>query len=190
MLPAVAESATWQSVTNGTVDRFSISAVDGRKSMGKRGPKPQPTVLKLARGNPGCRKLNDAEPKPKAEKIEPPKYLTGESLKCWKVITPGLIATGVMTEADVPTLARYCTMHEQWLRYLAEVRAGNDILVILNDDGSVKYQQSSPAATMQQKLATSMLRIEQEFGLTPSARTGIVAQKNDEAEDPLARFLG
>src|SRR5210317_960083 len=189
MLPAVAESATWQSVTNGTVDRFSISAVDGRKSMGKRGPKPQPTVLKLARGNPGCRKLNDAEPKPKADKIEPPKYLTGESLKCWKVITPGLIATGVMTEADVPTLARYCTMHEQWLLYLAEVRAGNDILVILNDDGSVKYQQSSPAATMQQKLATSMLRIEQEFGLTPSARTGIVAQKNDQEEDPLARFI-
>ena len=158
--------------------------------MGKRGPKPQPTVLKLARGNPGCRKLNDAEPKPKAEKIEPPKYLVGESLRCWKAITPGLIATGVMTEADVPTLARYCTMHEQWLRYLAEVRAGNDILVILNDDGSVKYQQSSPAATMQQKLATSMLRIEQEFGLTPSARTGIVAQKNDQEEDPLARFLG
>jgi P27 family predicted phage terminase small subunit len=157
--------------------------------MGKRGPKPQPTVLKMARGNPGCRKLNDAEPKPKAEKIEPPKYLTGESLKCWNAITPGLIATGVMTEADVPTLARYCTMFEQWLRYLAEVRAGNDILVILNDDGSVKYQQSSPAATMQQKLATSMLRIEQEFGLTPSARTGIVAQKNDEEEDPLARFI-
>jgi len=42
---------------------------------------------------------------------------------------------------------------------------------------------------MQQKLATSMLRIEQEFGLTPSARTGIVAQKNDEEEDPLARFI-
>jgi phage terminase small subunit len=42
---------------------------------------------------------------------------------------------------------------------------------------------------MQQKLATSMLRIEQEFGLTPSARTGIVAQ-TDEEDDPLAKYLG
>lgn len=158
--------------------------------MGKRGPRPEPTILTLAKGNPGKKQINKAEPKPSADKIAPPKYLTGDSLKCWKAIVPGLISTGVMTEADVPTLARYCTMFEQWLRYLAEVRAGNDILVILNDDGSVKYQQASPAATMQQKLATSMLRIEQEFGLTPSARTGIVAQTNDQEEDPLARFLG
>jgi P27 family predicted phage terminase small subunit len=80
-------------------------------------------------------------------------------------------------------------MYEQWLRYLAEVRAGRDVLTIYNDDGSVKYQQQTPAATMQQKIATSMLRIEQEFGLTPSARTGIVA-KTDEEDDPLAKYLG
>jgi P27 family predicted phage terminase small subunit len=157
--------------------------------MGRRGPAPEPTVIKMARGNPGLRKPNAREPKPKAGNIKPPKYLAGESLKCWKSITPGLIATGVMTEADVPTLARYCTMYEQWLRYLAEVRAGRDVLTIYNDDGSVKYQQQTPAATMQQKLATSMLRIEQEFGLTPSARTGIVA-KTDEEDDPLAKYLG
>lgn len=158
--------------------------------MGRRGPKPEPTILTLAKGNPSKKQINTREPKPKSGKISPPKYLSGESLKCWKAIVPGLISTGVMTEADVSTLARYCTMFEQWLRYLAEVRAGNDILVIYNDDGSVKYQQASPAATMQQKLATSMLRIEQEFGLTPSARTGIVAQTNDQEDDPLARFLG
>ena len=156
--------------------------------MGRRGPAAEPTVIKMARGNPGQRRPNAREPKPKAGNIKPPKYLTGESLKCWKSITPGLIATGVMTEADVPTLARYCTMFEQWLRCLAEVRAGRDVLTIYNDDGSVKYQQQTPAATMQQKLAASMLRIEQEFGLTPSARTGIVAQTEDE-EDPLARFI-
>ena len=157
--------------------------------MGRRGPAPEPTVIKMARGNPGMRKPNAREPKPKAGKIKPPKYLTGESLRCWKSITPGLIATGVMTEADVPTLARYCTMHEQWLRYLADIRAGNDVTTGYNPDGSVKYQQSSPAATMGLKLSTALLRIEQEFGLTPSARTGIVAQTEDE-EDPLAKYIG
>lgn len=157
--------------------------------MGRRGPKPEPTILTLAKGNPGKKRINTREPKPKSGNIQPPKYLSGESLKCWKAITPGLIDSGVMTEADVPTLARYCTMYEQWLRYLSEVRAGRDVLTIYNDDGSVKYQQQTPAATMQQKLATSMLRIEQEFGLTPSARTGIVAQ-TDEEDDPLAKYIG
>jgi len=156
--------------------------------MGRRGPKPEPTVLTIARGNPGKKRINAREPKPKSGSIKPPKYLTGESLKCWKAITPGLIATGVMTDADVPTLARYCTMHEQWLRYLADIRAGNDVTTGYNPDGSVKYQQSSPAATMGLKLSTALLRIEQEFGLTPSARTGIVAQKEDE-DDPLAEFI-
>ena len=156
--------------------------------MGKRGPKPEPTILTLAKGNPGKKRINTREPRPKSGNIQPPKYLSGESLKCWKAITPGLIDSGVMTEADVPTLARYCTMYEQWLRYLADIRAGNDVTTGYNPDGSVKYQQSSPAATMGLKLATALLRIEQEFGLTPSARTGIVAQTEDE-DDPLARFI-
>jgi P27 family predicted phage terminase small subunit len=45
--------------------------------------------------------------------------------------------------------------------------------VIRDDKGKVKYMQSTPAATMMTKLAASMLRIEQEFGLTPSARSGL-----------------
>jgi len=157
--------------------------------VGRRGPKPEPTVLKLAKGNPGKRRINKAEPKPDADGIEPPEYLSGKSLEKWNDITPQLKGMGVMTKADVETIARYCTMWEQWLKYLDQCRRGLDVLVIRDEAGKVKYMQSSPAATMQQKLATSMLRIEQEFGLTPSARTGIVAQKNDQEEDPLARFI-
>ena len=32
--------------------------------MGKRGPRPQPTQLRLVRGNPGKRAINKLEPKP------------------------------------------------------------------------------------------------------------------------------
>ena len=158
--------------------------------MGKRGPRPEPTIIKMAKGNPGKRPLNKSEPKPPSDDITPPEYLSGKSLEKWHEITPQLKCMGVMTKADVETIGRYCTMWEQWLKYLDQCRRGLDVLVIRDEAGKVKYMQSSPAATMQQKLATSMLRIEQEFGLTPSARTGIVAQKNDQEDDPLARFLG
>lgn len=149
--------------------------------MGKRGPKPEPTVLKLARGNPGKRKTNKKEPKPKSDQIEPPEYLSGKSMEKWNEITPALITSGVMTNADVETIGRYCSMWEQWVKYLEQCRRGLDVLVIKDENGKVKYMQSSPAATMQMKLSTALLRIEQEFGLTPSARTGI--NVNEEKED-------
>ena len=101
---------------------------------------------------------------------------------------PKLIGMGVITNADIDTIARYCTMHEQYVKYLDQVRRGLDVLVIRDDKGKVKYMQSTPAATMMTKLAASMLRIEQEFGLTPSARSGLSGKKPQE-QDELSAFF-
>jgi P27 family predicted phage terminase small subunit len=101
---------------------------------------------------------------------------------------PKLVGMGVMTNADIDTIARYCTMYEQYVKYLDQVRRGLDVLVIRDDAGKVKYMQSTPAATMMTKLAASMLRIEQEFGLTPSARSGLSGKKPQE-QDELSAFF-
>ncbi len=152
--------------------------------MGKRGVKPQPTVLKLLKGNPGRRPLNQLEPEPARDAIVPPAYLVGPSLAKWNEMLPSLVATGVMTNADVETLARYCTMYEQFLFCLAEIRAGRDQIELKHPEtGELLNIKSTPAGLNMHKLAASMLRIEQEFGLTPSARSGIVAKKIDKVED-------
>jgi P27 family predicted phage terminase small subunit len=152
--------------------------------MGKRGVKPQPTVLKLLKGNPGKRPLNQLEPQPARDAILPPAYLVGPSLDKWNEVLPGLLATGVVTNADVETLARYCTMYEQFLFCLAEIRAGRDQIELKHPEtGELLNIKSTPSGLNSHKLAASMLRIEQEFGLTPSARSGIVAKKIDKVED-------
>lgn len=156
--------------------------------MGKRGPRPEPTILKIAKGNPGKRRLNESEPKPPSDNIAPPDWVTGVARSKWDEVVPKLIGMGVMTNADIDTIARYCTMHEQYVKYLDQVRRGLDVLVIRDDAGKVKYMQSTPAATMMTKLAASMLRIEQEFGLTPSARSGLSANKTQE-QDELSAFF-
>ena len=46
--------------------------------MGKRGPRPRPTALKLARGNPGKRRLNTDEPKPRTGVGDCPDWLDKE----------------------------------------------------------------------------------------------------------------
>jgi P27 family predicted phage terminase small subunit len=159
--------------------------------MGKRGRRPEPTVLKIAKGNPGKRPINKAEPSPSADAIAPPDWVIGKSLEKWNELVPKLLSMGVMTNADIDTIARYCAMHEQYLKYLDQVRRGLDVLVMRDESGRVKYMQSTPAATMMTKLAASMLRIEQEFGLTPSARSQISAappKQQDEFEAFLTRF--
>ena len=115
--------------------------------------------------------------------------MTGVAREKWDNVVPKLIGMGVMTNADVDTIARYCTMHEQFVKYLDQCRRGLDVLVIRDDAGKVKYMQSTPAATMMTKLAASMLRIEQEFGLTPSARSGLSATKQEGPQDELAAFF-
>ena len=152
--------------------------------MGKRGVKPQPTVLKLLKGNPGRRPLNQLEPQPARDAILPPTYLVGASLDKWNEVLPGLLATGVITNADIETLARYCTMYEQFLFCLVEIRAGRDQIELKHPEtGELLNIKSTPAGLNMHKLAASMLRIEQEFGLTPSARSGIVGKKIDKIED-------
>ena len=157
--------------------------------MGKRGPPKQPTKLKIIRGNPGRQKLNKAEPEPPADKISPPPWLAGSSLERWNEVVPMLTDVGVMTNADVGIIARYCVAHELYLIYLAEVRAGGDRITGFNADGSVKYQQVAPPATLMNKYHEFMLRVEQEFGMTASARSGLVTNKEPVVKDDLEAFF-
>lgn len=156
--------------------------------MGKRGPRKQPTKLRLLRGDPSKEGRNADEPIPPAGPLDPPSHVTGAALEKWNEVAPQLQAMRILTTADRETLARYCLYFEQFVKYAEQVRRGLDVLVIRDDAGKVKYIQSTPAATMFVKLGQSLLRIEQEFGLTPSARAGMSVD-NAAQESRLQKYL-
>ena len=164
--------------------------------MGKRGPAPQPSILKYIRGNPGKDKLNENEPTPEMidEEYPAPEYLTDAGLQKWKEVIPMLIRMRVMTEADVEPIARYCAMWEQWKKNYEIVKKNGDTLTMWEPDPKrpgkerVKYIQATPYATQMVKLADKLLRIEQEFGLTPSSRSQVNIHADRES-DPLASFV-
>lgn len=164
--------------------------------MGKRGPAPQPSILKYTRGNPGKRSLNGDEPTPDAideETAPAPDWLDGVALQKWHQVVPVLTRMRVLTEADVETLARYCALWEQWKKNYDMVRKNGDVLTIWEQDPKdpskqrVRYMQSTPYATQMRSLALLLLRIEQEFGLTPSSRSQVTLHGSRD-EDPLASF--
>lgn len=146
----------------------------------------------MLRGDPSKKGRPKNEPKPASGDIVPPDWVIGVALKKWQDVLPKLEAMRVVTPADVDAIARYCALYEQWVKYLEQMRRGLDVLVIRDDSGKVKYMQSSPAATMFLKIGAALLKIEQEYGLTPAARVGLEAIGGQETaeEAKLRAFIG
>ena len=139
--------------------------------MGKRGPAPAPTEIKIARGT--LRKRNKAEPKPPAGNVKMPKHLGKVAAARWRELLPLLQGVRVMTDADVEALARYCDTYEWWLATRAILKEQGCTYPILNDGGEVKYIAQRPEVSIAHKLAQQLRQLEQDFGLNPSARTSL-----------------
>jgi len=155
--------------------------------MGKRGPKPQPTAIKLARGT--LRERRKDEPQPSADKIVMPKHLGKVARAKWKELLPLLEAVRVMTDADVEALARYCDTYEWWLATRAILKKDGCTYPILNDGGEVKYIAQRPEVSIAHKLATQLRQLEQDFGLNPSARSSLSVAPEKPATDEDAAIL-
>src|SRR3972149_691016 len=112
--------------------------------MGRRGYAPQPTKLKVLRGNPGRRRLNEREPQPQAGAPPCPDWLSAEAQAAWKELAPELGACGVLTRVDGHALARYCWAWAEW-RKVAEWLQDNPWLYPLRDEnGRLKYLMQVP----------------------------------------------
>ena len=157
--------------------------------MGKRGPKPQPTKLKILRGNPGCRALNREEPEPPTDGVVMPPHLGEVAAARWEHLLPMLQATRVMTRADVEALARYCDTYEWWLATRAKLKKEGDTYPILNDGGEVKYIAQRPEVSIAHKLAQQLRQLEADFGLSPAARVSLKVEPDAKPESTIEKFL-
>src|SRR4051812_47324961 len=78
--------------------------------MGRRGPQPQPTALKIERGNPGQRRLNHDEPELATATAKPPTGLRGRARREWIRLADELISKGVLTVGDMHAFEEYCRL--------------------------------------------------------------------------------
>lgn len=167
--------------------------------MGLRGPAPKPTALKEAQGNPGRRRLNDGEPVPPAVDVAPPSWLSPIGRAVWAQLAPTMTAMRVLTSADVWTFARYCEAFARYLE-LREFLAGKGphgtVYPVKNADGTTRCLLEIPQAAEYRRLHEMLIKLEQEFGLTPSARSRInveghsgPAASGDSVEDEGAALL-
>ena|ERR1700732_21422 len=159
--------------------------------MGRRGPCPKPTTLRIMQGNPGKTRLNPLEPKPPqaALDLQPPAFLAPAAQKVWSRLVPDLRAAGLLTSIDVDVLAAYCSTYARW-REAEDFLKENGLSFVIygdptkkNPKGPVKYVQQYPQVSIAQKSLQLMCKFGAELGLSPAARSRIHVEKPEEGKN-------
>ncbi|WKV74234.1 phage terminase small subunit P27 family [Streptomyces sp. PCS3-D2] len=75
--------------------------------MGRRGPAPKPTALRVLHGDRADR-INKDEPQPSELGVEAPGWLSDAALEVWETLADDLTAKGVLTAWDVEAFANWC----------------------------------------------------------------------------------
>lgn len=154
------------------------------------GRRPQPSALKVLRGNPGKRPLRADEAKPEAASAEfdaPPAILADDPVAAaeWARVAPLLRRCGIATEAERASLLALCQQWSQYLEAHGKVRALGMI---------VKGAGDAPIANPYIKLATkslqACLKLWVELGLTPSSRSRLSSLPAPDAVPKESRWAG
>jgi P27 family predicted phage terminase small subunit len=155
-------------------------------------PRPIPTSLKRARGNPGKEKLNADEPQPSLELPACPDYLSPVSKKAWEILVPELSRMGILTSIDINAFIRYCVCLSDWKASFDFLAAHGPDLVTHDANGQITGVVPYPHTKRKRESENTLLRLETEFGLTPSSRSkvhAVRAEKVDELQALISRPL-
>ena len=150
------------------------------------GRKPKPTALKKLEGNPGKRKLNTKEPNPGKGMPDCPIWLLREAKTEWTRLSEKLNQMGVLTEIDRSAFAAYCQSYARWKE--AQEHFYSECATYDTENGMQRPNPRAAICNTEQRL---MMQAASEFGLTPSARSRILAVSGiDKEEDEMEALLG
>lgn len=173
--------------------------------MGKRGPRPTPKALLEARGSWRGEARTEAE-MPK-DLPECPPWLTGAARAHWFHLLPMLTAARVIRQTDGPALARLCQTYAQWREAIewtekwgafssrtVAVRDENGRLELEADGITVRKEVTDtvvwPQVKLALKLAETLTRMEDRFGLNPASRTAVQGDPKAQPDSGKSRFFG
>ena len=152
---------------------------------GRSGRKPLPTSLKLLRGNPGHRPLNQEEPRPPARLPQAPAHLSEPAKREWRRAGRMLLRLGLVTEIDRSALALYCQAWGRWVE--AEDALKRHGVMFRSPAG---FPMPSPYLAVANKAMEQMRSMLSEFGMTPASRTRVHAIPEDEEDEFEALLRG
>lgn len=166
-----------RAILDGSISRCILTM--GYENSGRR---PQPTALKMLRGNPGKRQPNQLEPRPPSDG-EPakPKGLSADAAEVWDEIAPVLLYMRTLTPADAEPFARMCELTVT--ARASSMRKAEPGFEYFSESGQVHG-----AIRLERDTATALRPYYEYFGMTPSARARI--QVAPQKEEPISKWAG
>lgn len=153
--------------------------------MGKRGPAPKPTHLKLMEGTYRPDRAAKNEPKPEAARPSCPSWLGTEAKREWKRVVDELAVLGLLTSIDRAALAAYCESYQIW----HDARKSLDGAGTLTQQTESGYLAPRPEVGIINTALKNMHKFMAEFGMTPAARTRVSAETPETPKnDPWAEY--
>jgi P27 family predicted phage terminase small subunit len=135
-----------------------------------RGRKPKPLEQRQREGNAGKRPLPEQvliAGRPMLDEMKtPPEHLTEPAKKFWADSVEVLVEVGVADRVDRPVLEMMATEYANW-RYANEVLKEDGFFT----RGSVGQLREHPALKIQGASADRFLKLAEQYGFTPIART-------------------
>lgn len=155
-----------------------------------RGRKPKPHELKIAEGahikNP--QRFKHEVPSTSANEPIMPEGLTEEAQKEWQRIEVLLRAAGMWTATYQTTIELYCETYASYLHARDQVRKSGIALLSRDANGKAEVRRN-PFSVELHKYKEETLRLLVELGMTPSSRSRIALNSDDDADDAFAQLL-
>ena len=164
----------------------------GKEIMGKRGPAKTPTAILQMHGSRVLYDRPDNEPEPDLGIPDRPEDMSEIAVKVWDQLVVELNSMGVLSVVDWRAIQRYCELFIDWKQAQDFIRRNGTTYTITElDDVTGKPKivnvRKFPQVNVRDSLSMQLLRLEQEFGLTPSARARITVDIAA-PDDPLAKY--
>jgi P27 family predicted phage terminase small subunit len=145
--------------------------------------RPVPTKLKILRGNPGKRPINQLEPKLHEITKPPaaPAFLGDTARGEWRRRAREFVEIRMLTSADLGLLAAYC---ESYGRFADASKEFNELGAPYYYETVHGGKAKHPLVGIIDTAEQSMLRNGSEFGLTPSSRSRLKISPQKPHVDP------
>ena len=136
-----------------------------------------PTKLRLLRGNPGRRPIDDDEPdpSPRARIPTPPQDMGKYGRSEWRRMAKVLVPLGLLTDADMSAFRAMCHSFQRMCEAEDQIRIMG--MVVMTPS---KYPVQSPFIAIANKARAECMALWAQFGMTPAARTKVSVQRGSD----------
>lgn len=152
--------------------------------MGRRGPAPIPTALRILAGETRPSRINRDEPKPTPGHPRMPVDMSAEGKRVWRRVMRDYGATGVLTPADADVLRCYCEAVVRYAGAARQIEQTGPLVRGARQGELVK----NPLHQIVRENADLVRSFAREMGLTPAARANLSGAERH-AVDPVDEFL-